>query len=305
MTVAADGVWTDLLDPGEGDLPDRLSDLLHQSARQRLLERPVAGREPRPKFEVHGDYLFGVLLVPHAVPEEDRVVYQEVDLVLARDLVVTVRKTPPDGDPWDPGGVHDACAGSDTPGMVAYHLVDDVAERYLDLVDDLHGEIEEIEDSVEELPSAQVRARLRELRHDLLRIRRTLAPTRDGVRAAVDNRLELEGEELFPREVEIHLSDAHDKLLRASEGLDLCRDLVASIRDFHQSQVANEQNEVMKRLTLVASLLLLPTLIAGVYGQNFDQIPGQRWSSGFWFSLLLIAAVTVGQLLFFRWKRWF
>ncbi|MGH8990036.1 MAG: magnesium transporter CorA family protein, partial [Acidimicrobiia bacterium] len=95
-----------------------------------------------------------------------------------------------------------------------------------------------------------------------------------------------------------------DKLLRASEGLELSRDLLASVRDYYQAHVANEQNEVMKRMSAIASLLLLPTLIAGIYGQNFDRIPGQHWASGYWWSLGLIAVVTMLQLGIFRRKGW-
>src|SRR5439155_12333648 len=150
----------------------------------------------------------------------------------------------------------------------------------------------------------RTRARMSELRHDFLRIRPTLAPTRDAVRAVVDNRVELEGEELFTRNVELSFGDAYDKLLRAAAGLELSRDLLAGVRDFHQSKIANDQNEVMKRLTVIASVLLLPTLIVGLYGQNFDHMPELHWGFGYYYSLALIGVTTLAQLAFFRWKKW-
>src|SRR5205085_7208782 len=104
-----------------------------------------------------------------------------------------------------------------------------------------------------------IRDRISSLRHDLLHIRRTLAPTRDAIRRVVDNRLHLEGEEPFTHDIELNFADAYDKLLRASDGLELSRDLLAGVRDYHQAKISNDQNEVMKRLTMVASLLLLPT----------------------------------------------
>ena len=110
----------------------------------------------------------------------------------------------------------------------------------------------------------------------MLHIRRTLAPTRDAVRKIVDNRIELDDGELFPRDVEIAFGSAFDKLLRASEGLDSARDSLAGIRDYLQGKIANDQNEVMKRLTMVASLLLVPTFIVGLYGQNFHAHPRAR-----------------------------
>src|SRR5207247_2184678 len=106
----------------------------------------------------------------------DRVYYQEIDLILTRETLLTVSKTPPGEEPFDPQPAKEACRPDAHVGMFAYHLVDEVAERYLDLMDSLNDEIDELEDHVEEWPSQRVRARLSELRHDLLQIRRTLAP---------------------------------------------------------------------------------------------------------------------------------
>ena len=121
----------------------------------------------------------------------------------------------------------------------------------------------------------------------------------------VDNRVELEGEELFTREIELNFADAYDKFLRASDGLELSRDLVSGVRDYYQAKIAIDQNEVMKRLTMIASLLLLPTLIVGVYGQNFRNIPELKWGYGYAWSWGLIVVTTLVQLWYFRRKGWF
>ena len=150
-----------------------------------------------------------------------------------------------------------------------------------------------------------MRERLSELRHDLLHIRRVLSPTRDAVHRVVDDRVDTEDEdELFPHDIELHFADVYDKLLRASEALELSRDLVAGVRDYHTAKVANDQNEVMKRLTVVASILLPPTFIVGLYGQNLKGVPEFRWAQGYLWSWSLIIVVTVGQLIFLRRKRW-
>jgi magnesium transporter len=121
----------------------------------------------------------------------------------------------------------------------------------------------------------------------------------------VDNRIEFAGEEVFTHDVELSFAAAYDKLMRASDGLELSRDLVAGVRDYHQAKVANDQNEVMKRLTVIASLLLVPTLIAGIYGQNFTHMPELHWWWGYYFwSWGLIVATTIAQVILFRWKRW-
>jgi magnesium transporter len=298
--------WIDLIDPTPDELRSELPRTLHESALDRLLAAPEHDDEPRPTLQGHGEYIFGVFLVVVAVPDEDRLFYQEVDVVVTHDVLVSVSKTPPREHSYDPRPARESCRPDDTAGMMLYRLVDDIAERYLDLIDTLDEEIDQLEDSVETSPASATRLRLSELRHDLLHIRRTLAPTRDAVRRVVDNVVEVdEGEEVFPHEVEVAFNSAYDKLLRAFEGLELSRDLIASVRDYLQAKVANDQNEVMKKLTVIASVLLLPTFIVGLYGQNFKHhFPELGWQWGYAWSWGLIVVTTIAQLAFFKKRGW-
>jgi magnesium transporter len=296
--------WIDLVDPTPVELHEALPEHVHATALEALLAPHVHDDEPRPRIESHGDYVLGILLLPIEVPAEDRLYYQEIDFVATIDVLVTVSKTPPGERPFDPEPAKDACRAHEGVGMYVYHLVDQVAEGFLDVVDALDDEIDEVEDLVQDNGATVVGPRIRGLRHDMLRIRRTLAPTRDAVRKIVDDRIDLDEGELFPRDAEIAFGSAFDKLLRASEGLDASRDSLAGIRDYLQGKIANDQNEVMKRLTVIASLLLLPTFIVGLYGQNFRHIPELRWVWGYWWSWGWILGTTVAQLAFFRLKRW-
>jgi magnesium transporter len=296
--------WVDLIDPTSDELEAQLAVRLHPTARALLLAPLVRDDEPRPRIESHGEYVIGVLLVTVVVKAEDRVYYQEVDFLITPEKFVTVSKTPPGEQPFDPKPVKAACEPDEPIGMYLYRLFDEVAERYVDLIDDVNDEIDELEDAVQSWPPMKIRERISALRHDLLHIRRTLSPTRDAARAVMDDRIELDNAVLFPRDVDLHFADAYDKLLRASEGLETSRDLVAGVRDYFQTKIANDQNEVVKRLTAIASLLLLPTFIVGVYGQNFDHIPELNWSFGYWWSWGWVIGTTILQVAWFRWKRW-
>ena len=299
--------WIDLLDPTPEELRAKAPQHLEETALAQLLAPPEHEDEPRPTLQGHGDYIFGVLLIAVAVPEDDSVYYQEIDLVITHDTLLTVRKTPSGGKPaCDVAVVQKTQKPDDSAGLLAYRLLDEIAERYLNLVDALDDEIDELEDKVEGQSAALTRARVSSLRHDLLHIRRTLSPMRDAVRRVIDGTVEVEeGPEVFPREVEVALNAAYDKFLRASDGLDLARDLLAGVRDYSQAKIANDQNEVMKRLTVIASLLLLPTFIVGLYGQNFVDIPELRWHLGYAYVWGLIVATTAFQLWWFRRKNWF
>jgi len=182
---------------------------------------------------------------------------------------------------------------------------DDAIERVAD--DRLHGR----DDGGELVAVIRVTGQRRDVGDELatarmLQGRRTLSPTRDAVRRVFDDRVDARvGEvELFDRDTELHFADAYEKLMRASEALDLSRDLVAGVRDYYQAKVANDQNEIMKRLTIVASLLLPASLVVGFYGMNVHGIPEYRWSFGYEYVIALIVAVTAAQLVWFRRKRW-
>jgi magnesium transporter len=296
--------WIDLLDPTEDELRAHLPDAVHETALRALLAPHVHDDEPRPRIESHGHYVLGIFLVPVAVPSEDRLYYQEVDFVATPARFVSISKSPEGETPFDPNPAKEACRESDSVGHFAYHLVDDIAERYLDLVDTLDEEIDEAEDLVGSQRPPVAGRRIRELREDLRAIRRTLTPTRDAVHQIVDGRIELDEDELFPREVAIAFGDAYDKLLRSTEALESSRDALTGVRDYLQGTIAYSQNEVMKRLTVIASLLLLPTFIVGLYGQNFHDLPELAWGFGYWWSWGWILGSTVAQLAFFRWKKW-
>jgi magnesium transporter len=289
--------WIDLLDPTVAELREKLPVEIHEDAIERLLAPITHDNEPRPRFEGRHTYVFGIMLAP--ICAEQEVYFQEVDLIVTREVLVTVRKTPQHGPP----------IGLDLPpgraGEMASAVADQVAERFLDAVDELDDRVDEVDNGVDEWPAETVRGRLKELRHEILRVRRQLGPTREALHKVVDRRVDVEGAEAIPHHVEIAFGDVYDKLLRAGDGLDLARDLLAGARDYHQAKIANDQNEVMKKLTVTASLLLLPTFIVGLYGQNFQHhFPELHWQYGYLWSWGLIVVTTLFQLWFFRRKRW-
>lgn len=301
--VSEGEVWVDLVAPDEATLRAALPDDVHDVTIERILR--FTG-EPRPRLETRDTYLFGVLVFPTVPDGAASVDFQEIDIVATTTAFVTIRQRATHGEP---AGFEEVRAHADHsgagPGMCLYYLIDQIAEQFLDLIDFYDDRIEQLEDSVATLPSSDIRRRIADYRHEMLHVRRMLTPTRDAARSVLDDRVDLGGEHrMFPRPVELHFADTYDKLLRATDNLDLTRDLLAGVRDYHQAEIANEQNEVTKRLTAIASLLLLPTFIVGLYGQNFIHMPELRWRYGYQFSWTLIIVTTVLQFWYFRRKRW-
>ena len=293
----------DLVDPSADELVAGAPVQLDPDTVAALCARAGDGRDVRPTLESRTTYLFGVLLFAGRLDADRRVTYHQVGLVASAEALLTVRRTADDGGLADLSGLETVGATLES-GLLVHRLTNGAAESYLDLVDSLYVEIDRLEDEVDDHAPAALRSRLSGLRHEMLHARRNASATRAAVRRVVDGRLDLGTDDaLFPREAERVFAETYDTLVRVIEELDIARELLASVRDYLQSKVSESQSEIVKKLTVVASLVLVPTLITGFYGQNF----GGVFDEGYWtlgVSVGLIVATTVAQLAFFRWRRW-
>jgi magnesium transporter len=293
----------DLVDPSPDELVSRAPMPLDGDTVAELCGKAGDGRDVRPNLDARDAYVFGVLLFAGRLDADRRVTYRELGLVASAEVLLTVRTTAADGGLADVSWLETAGATLGT-GLLVHRLADAATETYLDLVDSLYVEIDRLEDEVDDLAPAALRSRLSGLRHEMLHARRNASATRAAVRRVVDGRLDLGPEDaVFPHEAERAFAETYDTLVRVIEELDIARDLLASVRDYLQSKVTESQSEIVKKLTVVASLVLVPTLITGFYGQNFAGV----FDKGYWsvgVSVGLIVATTLVQLAFFRWRRW-
>jgi magnesium transporter len=293
--------WLDMVDPTREEVLAAIPTHVDPEVVEALVA-PSMDRAPRPLLEGHGSYVFGVLVAMLPLAHEHGISHQEICVVATPERLVTVRKTPPQGPAYDPS-VLEAAPADTAVGVLIHRLADDVADTYLDLLDTIFAEIDALEDRIEEMRPSVVRLRLSELRHELLHRRRTVSATRGALRRVLDGRVDVGDHALFPAEVERLFGDTYDTLVRVTEELDVARDLLSGVRDHLQSKIAENQNEVGKKLTVIASLVLVPSLVVGFYGQNFaDEFARGFWSLGV--STGLILASTAVQLALFRWRRW-
>jgi magnesium transporter len=294
--------WLDLVDSTSEEILAAVPVHVDPDVVEALAAPAVVDREARPLVESHGAYVFGVLVATLPLPDHE-IALQEIDFVATPDLLVTVRKTPRDGPAFDPSVLRPASEEGLPVGILVHRLIDDVTDTYLDLLDATYAEIDALEDRIDELRPADTRTRLSELRHELLHRRRTVSATRAAVRRILDGRVEVGDHALFPADVERLFGDTYDTLVRVTEELDVARDLLSGVRDHLQSKIAESQNEVAKKLTVIASLVLVPSLVVGFFGQNFaGEFDKQFWTLGFSTGLILVSSLI--QLALFRWRRW-
>ncbi len=295
--------WTDLVDPSREEILEGIAARIDPEAIELLAEPAGDGRAVRPLLEGHGSYALAVLAFPVTHPGEARVEYLELDVIATPTTVVTVRKTGPRGDVAPAEGIT-ARVDADAPcGGVFHGAVDDAADAFLELVDGIYEAIDDLEGDIEHLSGPHVRQRIALLRNELLLARRAASATRGIARRIVDGRVDVGRSELFPPEIEARFVDTYETLVRVTEELDVARDLLGGVRDYYQAKIAEQQNEVAKKLTVIASLVLVPSFIVGFYGQNFAG-EFRAWYWGLGISLGLILATTIVQLALFRWRRW-
>ena len=265
----------------------------------------------RSRMEIKDDYLVGLFLVPVLDAEADTIWMRKISILATRQSVLTVDDTPEGRPPFDPDTVakrYQSCVDR-SPGNLVHEMLDEIARAFTNLADGFQDEVNEIEDALDDSHPHRAsdgewfRKRLQRFRSDLHEVRSALIPTADAVHSIVDGE-DLKGAELFPRDIEGKLRDTNDMLRYVSESLDVVRDEIAGLRDYLQARIGNEQNEIMKVLTIVAAIVLIPTFVVGFYGTNFDRLPGTHGFLGFWTVLLLMLIIILLELWYLRHRGW-
>ncbi len=251
----------------------------------------------RPKVEQYGSHFFVVVYGASASPDDLRL--HEMAVFVASNYLVTIRKDPA----WDLTQVAKRWeANSDLVeqggGYLLYILLDQVVDGYFDALDVFEDRSEEIEERISS-PDPDLQSEIFRLRRNLLRFRRSLAPLREVLDVMQRRTVDVVTPPLEP-----YYRDVYDHVLRATDFLDNLRDLLSAAFDAHLSVVSNTMNAVMKKLTAWAAIILVPTLIAGIYGMNFNHMPELRWRFGYAWALGLMAAAGLVLHRMFKRRDW-
>jgi magnesium transporter len=292
-------VWLDISDPTAEDLALLRDEFdLHPLAQEDLEKR-----KQRPKLDTYAEQQVIVTYEVLAAAAPDRLFdLGELHIFAGAGYLVSVRwHDSPAMRTIDARFRQRPDAVAATPGALLYAILDAVVDEYFPLLDRLSDLIEDLEERI--LEGSQIRGTLRsilDLKRDLLELRRTLSPQRDVANALLRRDLPLVDDASAP-----YFQDLYDHLVRVLDQLDLQRDLLASALEANLSVTSNNLNAVMKRLTAFTVILMVPTLIAGVYGMNFHFMPELSWPLGYAFALGVMAVAMIGAALFFKKNDWF
>ncbi|MBI4758661.1 MAG: magnesium/cobalt transporter CorA, partial [Chloroflexi bacterium] len=252
----------------------------------------------RPKLEEYPGYLFLVLHAPRAGTTADEIILDELHIFLSHRYLVTVHDGPlaATQETWE------RCQQNSHLNKGISHLFYVVCDRLVDnffpLLDTIDEEIDRLEDVIVSSPSRQVLDNIFGMKQNLVHLRKIAAPERE-----VFNSLLYRRDPYLQAETFIYLRDVHDHLVRVYETIDSYRDLMSNALDAYLSTVSNNLNEVMKRLTVIATIFMPLSFLVGFWGQNFQQLPFDR-PQFFVLSLVAIATVPAIMLLWFRLRGW-
>ena len=286
-------VWVDLWDATDEDFACVQTEFdLHPLAME-----DARKHGQRPKLEQYPTHAF---IVAYSMS------LAEVDMFVGPSWIVTVRGSGPDGNAWDVAGARarfERTRGHNVSvGLFVYTILDELVDGYFRATDITEELLEEIEDRIfaEDLPDERViQQELFGIRRELLVFRRSVVPLREVVGAL----LRKEVAWIDDRSV-VLLQDVYDHVLRVIDLVDGQRELMGNAVDAHLAIISNRMNEVMKKMTSWGALLLGSTLIAGIYGMNFEHMPELGWRYGYPYALGVMGCVTVFGYLAFRRRDW-
>jgi magnesium transporter len=292
-------VWLDITSPTAEDLALLRDEFdVHPLALEDLEKR-----KQRPKLDTYAEQhmLVSYEVLPAAEPGRSFAL-GELHLFAGAGYLVSVRwQASPAIEGVDKRFRNRPDAVARTAGALVYSILDSVIDGYFPLLDRLSDQIEELEDRI--LQGGEIAGTLRNilsLKRELLELRRTLSPARDVANALLRRDLALVDDASAP-----YFQDLYDHLVRVLDQLDLQRDLLASALEANLSVTSNNLNAVMKRLTAFTVILMVPTLIAGIYGMNFRFMPELSWPLGYALALGLMLVAMGGAALFFLARNWF
>jgi magnesium transporter len=291
--------WVHVTGVHDVELLARLGDLfdLHP-----LVREDISNTDQRPKLENYDAYAYVVVRMLHDGPTGHEVKSEQISLVLGKDFVLSFEEAEPTvfeqvRERLRHNRGRFRAHGAD---YLAYTLLDAVVDNYFVVLERLGERIEALQDEFIARPTLQGQQRLHALRREVIFLRRAVWPLREVIVG-----LERGGSPLVTDSTRLYMRDVYDHSVHVIETVETFRDTLASLLDIYLMSLSNRMNEIMKVLTVIATLFIPPTLIASVYGMNFRNMPELGWTWGYPFALVLMLGAVVGMLIYFRRKKWF
>lgn len=255
----------------------------------------------RPKLEEYQDYVQAVIKILSIDSADEIIEYEQLSFILKGNILVTFQEKT--GDVFD--GVRNRIRegkgnvrkrGAD---YLLYALLDLVVDHYFIVLDNFGEKLEDLETELLNNPDKTILSKLHRLRRETLLLRRTVYPLREMI-----GRFEKLEEPLISNSIKIFIRDLYDHTVKVIENIEVLRDMTSGLLDLYMNTTSNKMNEIMKVLTIMTSIFIPLTFIAGVYGMNFTNMPELQHKYGYFMILGVMIVVVLGMLYFLKRKKW-
>jgi magnesium transporter len=255
----------------------------------------------RPKVEDHGTYAYIVLKMLSPDGGKYRVQYEQISLILGKNFVLSFMES--EQDVFDPvrerirktkGKIR--ALGAD---YLLYTLIDAVVDHYYVVTEKIGDDIESTEEELVSRPTSQILRNIHDLRNEMLFLRKSIWPLREVISS-----LEHDESDLIQEGTIIYLRDIYDHTIQVMDTIEMYRDIISGMLDTYLSSMSNRMNEVMKVLTIFATIFIPLTFIVGVYGMNFEYMPELKWHWGYPALWVIMIGLGLSMIAYFRKNRW-
>lgn len=267
----------------------------------RLLLEDVTNTNQRPKVEEHENYLFFSLKMLHYDEVNKSLDSEQISLVLGKDYIISFQEKT--GDVF--GNIRERI---ETPkGQIRgkkndylfYTLIDSIVDNYFIAIENIGNDLEDLEDEIFIDPSQNSLEKIHAYKNILLVLRRSIYPLRESI-----NKLLRDNDKfIHPKNVK-YFNDVHDHAIQIIDILESYRDIVSGLKDSYLSSLSLKMNKIMQVLTIMSTIFIPLTFIAGIYGMNFDNIPELHWQNGYYYFWIVSIIIVLGLLGYFKRKNW-
>ncbi|UCH12452.1 MAG: magnesium/cobalt transporter CorA [Candidatus Omnitrophota bacterium] len=272
-----------------------------------LILEDIVNTSQRPKIEESEKYIFIVLKMLYFDEKEDETKAEQVSIILGSNCIISFQER--EGDVFNPirerirnnkGRIRKS--GAD---YLAYVLLDAIVDNYFIILEKIGEKIEGMEDELVAHPTPENLQTIQNLKRDMIFLRKSVWPLREIISG-----LQRTDSDLIQDSTAIYMRDLHDHTIQVIDTIESLRDMVSGMLDIYMSSISNKMNEVMKVLTIIATIFIPITFVAGIYGMNFDpsisklNMPELGWPFGYIFAWGIMIMITIGMVTYFKKKRW-
>ena len=289
--------WTNIVGLHDADVIKKVGDhyTLHS-----LVQSDIMNTELRPRIDDHGNCLYMILKLPHIL-SDNRLFMEQISLVVGKNYVVSFQET--DDDVFD--NIRERLEKNvgklrnSTSDYLAYALADAIIDYYYVILEKIGVQSEQLEEELMRNPTPKTLQTIHTLKREMVTLRKSIWPLRE----VIDGFGRMESE-IVRDSTRKYLRDVYNHTVQVMDNIEGLRDMVGGMLDTYLSSVSNKMNEVMKTLTIIASIFIPITFIAGIYGTNFEHIPELSWEGSYFAMLASMVVIVAVMMVWFKKRSW-